>query len=144
MHVPFPLDRPWNMVFAATLVLGGILVGWPPPLALAAETDPLDVLSRIERQGADNEAASAAWRRLLQGGPEQLPQLLAALDNATPLGANWIRAAIDAIAERALARGDKLPIDKLEAFVNDTTHAPERADWPTNGSPGLTRGRRTG
>jgi hypothetical protein len=113
------------MIFAATVVLAGILVGGPASSsAPAAESGPLDVLSRVERQGADNGAASDAWRRLSQAGPEQLPQLLAALDTATPLGANWIRAAIDTIAERTLARGEKLPLDKLEAFVKDTTHAP--------------------
>lgn len=90
----------------------------------AAEPDPLATLSHVEAQGADNEAASRAWQKLAASRPEQLPELLAALDGATPLGANWIHAAVDAVAEHAVAQGRSLPVDKLEAFVKDRQHAP--------------------
>ena len=120
-----PVFRPGATVFATVAILAAVSAfGRAEPSASAAESSPLDTLSRVERQGADNEIARDAWRRLSQASPEQLPQLLAALDRATPLGANWIRAAIDAIAERALANGEKLPLDGLEAFVKDTGHLP--------------------
>ena len=50
---------------------------------------------------------------------------MAALDDAGPLAANWIRTAIDAIAERQLRSGDRLPAAELESFVLDTHHAPK-------------------
>jgi hypothetical protein len=54
-----------------------------------------------------------------------LPTILAALDGANPLAANWIRTAIDAVAERELARGGRLPAAQLEAFVHQQSHAPQ-------------------
>src|SRR5262249_33958019 len=39
--------------------------------------------------------------------------------------ANWLRAAVDAIAERALQAGRPLSAKKLEIFVKERRHAPE-------------------
>ncbi|HXT57872.1 MAG TPA: hypothetical protein VN699_04525, partial [Pirellulales bacterium] len=39
-------------------------------------------------------------------------------------GANWISAAVQAIADRRLKQGAKLPTAELEAFVLDVKHAP--------------------
>ena len=108
-------------VLVAALAAGLSAASWP---SVAAEPDALATLRRIEGQGADNEAAGRAWQKLAASRPEQLPELLAALDEATPLGANWIRAAIDAVAEHAVAQGQSLPLDKLEAFVKDRRHTP--------------------
>src|SRR5437763_1106018 len=47
----------------------------------------------------------------------------AACDGADPAAANWLRAAVDAIAERELAAGHALPAAQLEAFVRQTNHA---------------------
>lgn len=113
----------WQRLAIAAVVMFAALWGSASP-ATAAEPGPLAVLSRVEGQGADNEAASRAWQQLAASKPEQLPELLAALDGATPLGANWIRAAIDAVAEHAVAQGHSLPVDKLEAFVQDRRHSP--------------------
>jgi len=49
----------------------------------------------------------------------------AGLDEAGPLAANWIRAAVDTIAERELRSGGKLPAEALEQFVLDRNHAPQ-------------------
>src|SRR3712207_8164790 len=43
----------------------------------------------------------------------------AAMDGAGPRAANWLRAAVDGIAERTLAAGKPLPAKALEAFVRD-------------------------
>jgi hypothetical protein len=40
------------------------------------------------------------------------------------LAANWIRSAIDTIAQRQLSAGGKLPVEALEAFLADRGHAP--------------------
>lgn len=123
MHCNFRRPGRWQLLTA-------LLVAWAAgsttaPAALpAAEPDPLATLSRVEGQGADNEAASRAWQKLAASRPEQLPELLAALDGATPLGANWIRAAVDAVAEHAVSQKQPLPVDKLEAFVKDRRHTP--------------------
>lgn len=75
-------------------------------------------------KGAGNREAQEAWRTIAKLPAEKLPEVLAALDGANPLASNYLRAAVDAIAERQLAAGGKLPVDALEAFSLDPKHDP--------------------
>jgi hypothetical protein len=84
----------------------------------------LDQLLAVGPHAAGHDEAARAWQVVARGDAGQLPVLLAALDEAGPLPANWIRAAIDAIAERTLREGGKLPVEALERFVLDRSHAP--------------------
>jgi hypothetical protein len=93
------------------------------PAAPAAD-DALARIRAVGREGAGNLEAAAAWKEISRRGPEALVDVLAAMDGASPAAANWLRAAVDAIAERAVSRGDALPADRLEAFIRQTTHLP--------------------
>jgi len=84
----------------------------------------LKTLRAVAPQGVGNREAAGAWERLVQADAAQLPAILAGMDQANPLAANWIRAAVDAIAERQLQRRGALPAAELERFVGDTRHAP--------------------
>ena len=103
-----------------------LLVG----MALAAPADaadvgpPLKTLLAAGPQGAGHREAAEAWQQVAHADAAQLPVVLAALDNAGPLAANWIRAAVETIAERHLQRGGRLPAAELEQFLRDTRHAP--------------------
>src|SRR5205085_2645302 len=89
----------------------------------AGEADALLArLKAVGREGAGNVEASKAWRDLVRLGPGVLIDVLAAMDDADTTAANWIRAAVDAIAERELQAGRSLPAAKLEAFVLETKH----------------------
>lgn len=95
------------------------------PCAVAADAGPL--LARIKAvkgEGEGNEAAGKAWRELVALGPDALPAILTAFDDADDTSANWLRAAVDAVAEQEMTAGRKLPADKLEAFVKETKHSP--------------------
>jgi hypothetical protein len=46
------------------------------------------------------------------------------MDKANGLGQNWLRAAVDAIVERSLKNGDKLPAKELKTFLDDVSHRP--------------------
>jgi hypothetical protein len=104
---------------------------WISSIALIAATvaympaaDVAPLLSRIKavgKEGKGNADASAAWRELVKEGPDALPNILAALDDASPTSANWLRSAVDAIADRALRVG-KLSPAPLEKFVKETRH----------------------
>lgn len=83
----------------------------------------LQALLAVKTKGVGNVAASEAWQKVAAADPSQLTVVLAAMDGAQPLAANWIAAAVETIADRQLKQG-KLPADKLEAFVLDTQHAP--------------------
>lgn len=91
----------------------------------ATEIQPLlKTLHAVAPKGVGNREAAQAWEKLVQTDAAQLPTILAALDQANPLAANWIRSGVDAIAERQLQRGARLPTAELERFVGDRRHAP--------------------
>ncbi|MCI0456668.1 MAG: hypothetical protein L0Z62_06775 [Gemmataceae bacterium] len=105
---------------------------WAGPLALlliwpglaAADVGPL--LARIKavgKEGAGNVEAARAWQELTARGPEALTDILAALGDANPVAANYLRSAIEAIADKALTSGKTLPAKQLEAFVLDKRHS---------------------
>jgi hypothetical protein len=104
--------------------------------APAAELDgALAKLKSIGREGLGNAEASAAWKQVIDAGASALIPALTAFDGASPTTANWLRNAVDAIAETELNSGRKLPVDQLEAFVRQTQRAPEARrlafDWLT-------------
>jgi hypothetical protein len=109
--------RRWSTGLAAGLLLGTAL---PAP----AETEKALVarIRAVRREGGGNVEAARAWKELVKRGPAVLPALLAGMED-DPVAANWLRAAVDAVAERALAAGRPLPQADLEKFLADTRHA---------------------
>src|SRR5262245_11257098 len=93
--------------------------------ATATEADRL--LSRIKsvsKEGAGNQEAAAAWKSLVAlGGDARFPTLTA-LNDASPVAANWLRSAVNAVVEKEKANGNNLPAQKLEAFVKEPKHSP--------------------
>jgi hypothetical protein len=108
-----------------SLVIAGIAFS-----AFAAAPSPVKVgpllksLQSVGPEGVGQKAAVEAWQKLSQADVAQLPEILAGLDGANPLAANWIRGAVDTIAECELEAGGKLPAAALEKFVLDTKHSP--------------------
>ncbi len=102
--------------------------GAPAAKGLVAQARPtaasLATLRAVGPGASGHAQAAAAWTELARTPAEQLPQLLAGLDGANPLAANWIRTAIDAVAERQLAAGRPLPAAELERFVRQRSHDP--------------------
>ena len=84
----------------------------------------LKTLRQIEGEGSNNPAATTAWKELAQAAPEKLPEILAAFDDCTVLGANWLNLAVDTIADRAADKGTELPAKELEGFVLDRQRNP--------------------
>jgi hypothetical protein len=97
-------------------------------LAQAANTADADKLLKqikaVSKEGAGNQEAGAAWRELVSLGGEAILPTLAAMNDATPAAANWLRSAVNALAEKEQGAGKKLPADQLEAFVKDRKHNP--------------------
>lgn len=108
----------------ASLALSLLFAG----AAYAAESTDADRLigriKAVSKEGAGNQEAGAAWKDLVGlGGPALFPTL-AALDDASPRAANWLRSAVNAVAEKEKEAGRPLPNDRLEAFVKDPKHGP--------------------
>jgi len=110
-----------------TVVMLAVLVGASGLSAATNETELSAVLASIKQvgtKGAGHRAAQAAWQKLADADAAQLPAILVALDDASPLAANWLRGATEAIVARRLADGGSLPTAALEEFLADRRHAP--------------------
>jgi hypothetical protein len=79
-------------------------------------------IKAVQAEGSGNAAASRASRELANRGPDAIVPLLEAMNDADAVAANWLRAAVDAIAERTVAAGKELPATHLEKFVLDRRH----------------------
>jgi len=115
------------------------LVILPFYCSLCRAAAPLDIESLTARirtvgnKGEGHRRAIDAYRELSQAGTDQLPDILAGFDGAGPLAQNWLRAAVDTIAERQLNSGGELPNNQLEAFIRDQENPPRARslayDW---------------
>jgi hypothetical protein len=92
---------------------------------LAVDVEPhLKTICAVGSHGKGHRQATAAWKLLSEAEASQLPDVLAGMRDAAPLAQNWIRAAAEAIAERQIRSGSKLPVANLEQFLADTRQAP--------------------
>ena len=111
--------------------LGISLVSLCGFLAIAFETygasveENIQAIKSVGKEGEKHAAAIAAVKELSQGSVESLPVLLKSFEGANPLAVNWLRSAVDTIADRSLKKTGKLPAQALEAFVKDTDRSPE-------------------
>ena len=82
--------------------------------------DDLSKLRAVSREGQGNDAAADAWKVVAQAKADELPVLLAAMDEANPLAENWLRAAISVVEDR---EAKSLPLPALKKFVLSTKHS---------------------
>lgn len=102
-----------------------LLVAVSSNVLFAADiSDAISKIRRVEPKGVGHKDAVAAARELCQADVSALPQVLTAMDGANEVATNWLRLAAEAIAQKATAKGQKLPVADLEAFMADTMHAP--------------------
>jgi hypothetical protein len=105
-------------------VLLAMTAAWVPPTAAAMNlAEGLAALQKVGAEGDGHAAAIEAWPVVAQASPEQLPEILASMRDENRLATNWVRAAVDAIAERTLASGGSLPVESLEAYIADRNHS---------------------
>jgi hypothetical protein len=111
-----------SVAAALLLALAAGAAGAATPSATTVQR--LAAVCAVDKFGQGHAAAQQALRELQEGNAADLPALLAALDRASPLAANWIRNAFETIADRELRRTGSLPAGELEAFVRDARHHP--------------------
>lgn len=113
------MHQPWIRCGICSL-----LWAWCATLGSAQEVGSLLLrIKAVGKEGAGNVEAAKAWKELVGKGPAVLPDVLAGMDDASPVAVNWLRGAVEAIQDKALQGGQKLPTDKLEAFLADTRHS---------------------
>ncbi len=102
----------------------GVLL-WGIGASISSAQDVASLLLRIKavgKEGVGNVDASKAWKELVAKGPAVMPDVLAGMDDANPVAVNWLRAAIESIQDKAAQSGQKVPADKIDAFLKDTRH----------------------
>jgi len=107
-----------------TWIFWGLILAAGALVARADDfTTALDTLAQVRPGGADEQAAREAWQTVAKAPSDKLPNLLAAIDRASPLGANWLLTAADTIAQRSLDAKDTGLAKPLETFVLDRSHS---------------------
>jgi hypothetical protein len=101
-----------------------LVIDFSRPALASSLDESLAALSSVDKDGKGHAEAQKAMRELSHASAADLPVLLAALDHATPLGANWIRNAFESVADRELVQKHPLPAAQLEQFVRDKSHQP--------------------
>ncbi len=108
--------------------LAATVVGFACILTTATHAGPVDEavksLQSLGKEGVDNQAATRAWSVAAQASANELTTLLAGLDEANPLGANYLRAAVDVVVDRTLSAKSPAPLSAVESFLKDTSHSP--------------------
>ncbi len=107
-------------LLGTVLLLVGSACGSELPRELRA---PVDVLRSVGPEGRGNGAAGKAMATVAAADAQAIPGLLAAMDGANDYALNWLRSAIESVADRdpgGLAAG----LGPLETFLRDTAHHP--------------------
>ena len=105
----------------------------------------LSELQQLDRLAQGHDQAIEAWQIIAKADAQEIPAILAGMRDDNPLANNWIRAAVDAIAERTLQDGQPLPTEALDAYLSDTKHSPRSRrlafEWLTTADPAAQIGR---
>jgi len=111
------------IAIALGIALNGIVL-----ISSAQESDELNehitAVRNIGPKGKGHKAASAAWKEIVKNDAASITTVLAGMDEANVLAINWLRAAVDTLAENTLNAGNELPVADIEEFLLDTSHHP--------------------
>lgn len=91
----------------------------------ASVEENIRTIKSVEKNGQNHPQAIAAVKELSKASVDSLPVVLKSFEGANPLAINWLRGAVDSIAERELKKTGKLPASTLENFVKDSARSPE-------------------
>lgn len=108
------------------LSLAAILVVACGSMASAADTQTLLAqICNVQKQGVGNVPASRALRELAGQDPNVIPEILEAFEDANPLATNYLRSAVETIADRAITNDKPLPKETLIKFIEDKQNNPQ-------------------
>ena len=111
-----------NLRFALFFV-GGLAICLP--IQAASIDENIRTIKAVEKNGQRHAEAIAAVKELSKESADALPLILRNFEGANPLAVNWLRGAVDSIADRQLKKSGKLPTKPLEDFIKDTNRSPE-------------------
>lgn len=114
-------------IFLAMALFGAsITVAGRAPVSAADGQSLVESLQALQQVGAEGQGhaeAIAAWPVVVRASADQLPVILASMRDENRLAVNWVRSAVDAIAQRTLDAGQSLPEKELDAYIAERTHS---------------------
>ncbi|MCS6975415.1 MAG: hypothetical protein NZM31_00215 [Gemmatales bacterium] len=116
---------PKTIVSISLGLLVAFLVVSPASPSEANVESAIKAILAVGKEGKGATEAARALRELSRQEADVLPALLAAMDQASPEASNYLRAAVEAVADKAITQGKPLPVKQLEAFVQDHKHHPK-------------------
>ena len=119
------------------------LVICPTVFAATSIAELAQTIKSVGDQGRGNAAAQAAVQELSRLDSTNLEPLLRQFRGASPLAANWLRSAFEAIADRSIKTSGKLPGPQLEAFILERDQSPRARrlayEWLIKVDPSVTQ-----
>jgi hypothetical protein len=115
---------PRTAQFMTAFVAGLVLAAGSISASAADFSSQIKAIKSVGREGAGNAAAALAVKQLQSASVSDLTHLLGAFEGASPLAANYLRGAIEAIIDQQISQKIALPTSDLEAFVRDVKQDP--------------------
>jgi hypothetical protein len=113
----------WRCVFG--FCLSSLMAGVPAEAGPSDDlTNSLAIIRAVGTEGRGNAEAAVAWKKVADSDASAIVPTLAAMDGANDFALNWLRPAIDTLADRAQKNGGALPLPDLGTFLLDTRHSP--------------------
>jgi hypothetical protein len=91
-------------------------------ISAAGVAGPITVIKKVGPEGQGNEAATVAWRELTKADASRIPAILESMNGANELALNWLRSAVETIANRS--GPGNLPLSRLERYLRNTSQHP--------------------
>jgi hypothetical protein len=110
--------KPFFGIAAAVFIAAAAATASSPDIK-----DLVRAINAVGPEGAGGAEAARAWAVLSRRPAGDLPQLLEAFDAVSPMAANWLATAVDAVVERQKAARQSLPVADLETFLRDVSHS---------------------
>lgn len=79
----------------------------------------------VQPEGGNNADVATAWKALVSQGEAALLPTLNAFAKANETSANWLRSAVDAIAEAKSKKAEQLNSRDLETFIKNVQNNPD-------------------
>jgi len=114
-----------SRIIFRTICVGLFAVLYCPTHCAAIEIEELTATIRdIGPKGEGHVAAQQAWQLLSVRPASELISVLSGFQGANQLATNWLRGAVDTIAQTAIDQSIALPEKDLQAFILQHDNAP--------------------
>ncbi len=108
-----------------SLAAGFALVLSVSPLVAGEATQLAQKINAISSQADGYPQAVEAVTALSQMNAAAIPEVLAAMKQDRPVASNWLRGAVEAIADKAKNEGQPIANEELVTFIENTEHSPK-------------------